>query len=369
MLLPGLTLRQILLTGLTLLAAGCNSREQVTSYTVRKPELIDPTLAAAAAAAEPKPTQILGAIALLEEAGWFFKITGDPAQVESKRDDFLAFVKSVRFTGAQPQPSWDLPTGWTELPPDEFRFATLQIPADPKPLELAVSVLPKNVAAEEFVLINVNRWRGQVSLPPIIAADLDKETETFKVDDHDCKFVSLVGESAGGGMGGAPFAPFARGASAAPGTSPTTPVRPRATGASAVEDKLTFETPDGWAPGKTNEFRRAAFIVKDGEKEVEITVIPLGLGSGTLLENVNRWRGEVKLPDAKESDLPTIVKKVDALGVKADYVELVGPAKTTLGAIAPVGDQVWFVKLKGDNELAARENARFQEFVKSLRLK
>jgi hypothetical protein len=42
---------------------------------------------------------------------------------------------------------------------------------------------------------------------------------------------------------------------------------------------------------------------------------------------------------------------------------------TTLGAIAPVGDRVWFIKLKGDNELAARENARFQEFVKSLKLK
>jgi hypothetical protein len=367
MLLPGLHLRRIALAGLVLLAAGCGSRDEIRKYTVRKPELIDPTLAAAAAAAEPKPTQILGAIVLLDDAGWFFKITGDPAQVEPKRNDFLAFVKSVRFPGAQPEPSWELPSGWTESPADQFRFATLRIPANPEPLELAVSVLPKNVADDEFVLNNVNRWRGQVSLDPVDQAELAKSLEAFQVDGHDCKFVSLVGESAGGGMGGAPFA---RGATAAPGTSPTTPVRPKTTAASAdAEGELTFDTPAGWSPGKTNEFRRAAFVVKDGDKEVEITVIPLGLGSGTLLENVNRWRGEVKLPDVKEGDLPTIVRKVDALGVKADYVELVGPATTTLGAIAPVGDKVWFIKLKGDNELAARENARFQEFIKSLKLK
>jgi hypothetical protein len=368
MLLPGLHLRRIVLAGLTLLAAGCYSREQITSYTVRKPELIDPTLAAAATAAESKPTQILGAIVLLDEAGWFLKITGDPAQVEPQREAFLNFVKSVEFKNASP-PTWDLPDGWTEQPGDQFRFATLKMPADQGALDITVSELPRNMLpAEEIALININRWRNQVGLPPITAAGLDEDTETFQVGDFECVFVSLVGESSGGGMGGAPFAPFATGATAAPGTSPTTPVRPKSA-AVASGSELTFETPEGWAPGRTNEFRRAAFVVKDGEKEVEITVIPLGLGSGTLLENVNRWRGELKLPDVKEGDLSAIVRKMDALGVKADYVELVGPAQTTLGAIAPVGDKVWFIKLKGDNELAARENARFQEFVKSLRLK
>jgi hypothetical protein len=368
MLLPGFDLRRILLAAIALLAIGCGPRDEIASYTVRKPELIDPTHAAASV--EAKPQQMLGAIVVLDDAGWFFKVTGDPAQVEPKRGDFLAFVKSVRFSsGAEPQPSWDLPEGWTEKPGDNFRFATLQIPTAQGSLDLAISVLPKNVSPEEFVLVNVNRWRGQVGLDNTDPAELAKTSETFQVDGKGATFVSLVGETQGGGMGGAPFAPFAGGGASAPGSTPNVPVRPRSTSAAATGSKLSFDAPEGWTPGKTNEFRQAAFVVKDGEKEVEITVIPLGAGSGSLLENVNRWRGQIKLPNVKEADLATIVKKVDTLGVKADYVELVGPTQTTLGAIAPVGDKVWFIKLTGDSKLAERENANFQAFMKSLQLK
>ena len=377
MLLPGLNLRRFALAGLVLLAAGCTvilaagcaSRDQITSYTVRKPELIDPTLAAAAAAAEPKPTQTLGAIVVLENAGWFFKVTGDPAQVEPQREAFLNFVKSVRFTtGPAPQPTWDLPTDWVAQPGNEFRFATLQMPAGERTLDLAISELPrdKETPVEDFVLVNINRWLGQVSLPPIAVADLAKETETFKIGDHDCTFVSLVGESAGGGMGGAPFAPFASGATAAPGSSPNVPVRPSAK-SSAAGGELVYDTPEGWKVGKSTGISSVALVVTDGDKKVDITVTPLR--PSDLLENVNRWRGQVKLPPVKAADLPALVKKVDALGVKADYVELVGPEATILGVSANVGDKIWFIKLSGDNELAALENARFQEFVKSLKLK
>jgi len=369
MLLSRLNLRRGLWPALLLLVAGCY-REQITSYTVKKPELIDPTLAAAAAAAQPRPQQTLGAIVLLEDAGWFFKLSGDPAQVEPQRGAFVNFLKSLQFAGSpEPQPQWDLPEGWSELPGNQFRFATLRLPASAGPLEITVTTLPRGeTPAEEYVLANINRWRGQVGQPPISAAELASTTETFKVGEFDTTFVSLVGETTGGGMPGAPFVPFAGGA-AAPGSAPSVPDRPTPTAAAGGNETLEFDTPEGWTAGRTTEFRKAAFTVADGEKKVEITVIPLGAGSGTLLENVNRWRGQVMLPPVKEADLATVVKKVESLGVKADYVELVGPAETILGVSAPVGDQVWFIKLSGDSKLAERENARFQAFVKSFKLK
>ncbi|HEX5106646.1 MAG TPA: hypothetical protein VFV87_22655, partial [Pirellulaceae bacterium] len=342
-------MRRACLAALVLLAAGCGQREQITSYTVKKPELIDPTHAAAPT--DAKPQQILGAIVVLDESGWFFKVTGDPAQVEPQRDTFLSLVKSIRFSnGPDPRPNWDLPEGWRELPGDQFRFATLQMPTDQGSLDLAISMLSRSVEADEFVLVNVNRWRGQVGLSDVDQAELADSSNKFQVDGHDCTFVNLVGESSGGGMGRAPFAPFAGGASAAPGSSPTEPVRPKSAATSAG-DELVFEAPKGWTPGKTTEFRRAAFSVTDGDNKVEITVIPLGAGSGSLLENVNRWRGQVGLKAAQEV---AGVKKIETLGIEGDYVELQGPDQSMLAVMAPVGDRVWYIKLLGDPELAKR---------------
>ena len=348
-------------------AAGCSSREPIASYTARKPEVVDPTLVAT----PPKvvPQQTLGAIVLLESAGWFFKATGDPSAVEPKREEFLTFVKQVRFSaGAQPRPSWDLPEGWTEQPGDGFRFATLLMPSGDQPLAISISTLPLQVSPEQFVLMNVNRWRGQVGLPELTQEELAATLEKFKVGDRDAMFVSLVGESAGGGMSGAPIAPFAGGSTAPVTSAPVGPAESTARAASSGS-KITYDTPAGWTPGPTTEFRQAAFTVADGDKKVEVTVIPLASTSGTLLQNVDRWRGMVGLEATTEAELAKSAEKVETLGVTADLVELVGPQSTILGVVAPVKDQIWYIKLQGDSDLAQREKARFQEFVKSLRLK
>jgi hypothetical protein len=57
---------------------------------------------------------------------------------------------------------WDLPKGWTETQGSGMRFATLTPPGAPK-AELSVVVLPGPAGGE---LANVNRWRGQIGLPP-----------------------------------------------------------------------------------------------------------------------------------------------------------------------------------------------------------
>jgi hypothetical protein len=57
---------------------------------------------------------------------------------------------------------WTLPKGWTEAPGSQMRFATLT-PPGPGKAELSVVVLPAPAGGE---LANVNRWRGQIGLPP-----------------------------------------------------------------------------------------------------------------------------------------------------------------------------------------------------------
>src|SRR5947207_3964553 len=174
-------------TGSLLLTLGCGQRDQITSYTVRKPELVDPTLAAkpTAPAAAAADNQTLGLIVPVGDMGWFFKLTGDVRTVEKQHEAFLEFVQSLKFSPPpDAKPSWTLPSGWKEQPGREMRFATIQIASDAgPPLELSVIPLPNTSRdTQKYVLDNVNRWRQQLRLPPIGVDDLASSTKTLKVD-------------------------------------------------------------------------------------------------------------------------------------------------------------------------------------------
>jgi hypothetical protein len=363
MMLPARYLRLSLLTvALACLAgalAGCGYRDEIKRYTVPKPVLVDPTLVSQSAGpSAASKQQMLGAIIFVKDRGWFFKLVGDPEAVEPQREAFISFVKSVRFSSSQePQPTWSLPAGWKELPGSQFRFVTIQLPAsgDAKPLEIAVS------SAGGDVLSNVNRWRGQVGLEPIASDELAKTTETFKVGDYDCTFVSLVGAGSGGMTTNAPFAQIGGGGAT-----------PRAVGDKRpTSSDLAYEVPREWGPGKPSQFSVAAFAVTDGDQRVDITITSAG---GDLLSNINRWRGQLMLSPISAAELAAQIKKIDVLGGQGDYIEIAGPdsapkRETILGVIAASGGRTWFIRLKGDSELAAQEKPRFEAFVKSIKVK
>lgn len=63
---------------------------------------------------------------------------------------------------------WSLPKGWTETGGSGMRYATLKPPVAGR-IDVSVVVLP-GVAGGE--LANVNRWRGQIGLPPLDEAGL-----------------------------------------------------------------------------------------------------------------------------------------------------------------------------------------------------
>ena len=71
---------------------------------------------------------------------------------------------------------WNLPKGWTQLPGDGMRFATLKSPI-PGKNDATVVVLPGPAGGE---LANVNRWRGQIALPALDEAGLAKARTTLR---------------------------------------------------------------------------------------------------------------------------------------------------------------------------------------------
>jgi len=136
--------------------------------------------------------------------------------------------------------------------------------------------------------------------------------------------------------------------------------------------RLAYDTPEGWMPGKVGGARKAAFLVQDRERSVEITAIDLDVEAGALLPNVNRWRRRMQMDEITETELDKTVSPIQVGGVEGHYVELVGPEdaqqrRAMLGVVVIRDGRAWFFHLAGDAELALREKERFQDFVRSVR--
>jgi len=144
-----------------------------------------------------KPLRMLGAIVPFDHATWFFKLTGPDALVAGEKSVYLEFLQTVKpaagaavapeapVTLTPPAPAmsdipvtkadgpalkWVAPAHWQSKPASGMRKATYAVTGDDgSSAELAVTAFPGSVGGE---LANVNRWRGQLSLPPIAESDL-----------------------------------------------------------------------------------------------------------------------------------------------------------------------------------------------------
>jgi hypothetical protein len=65
---------------------------------------------------------------------------------------------------------WQAPAGWSQKPAGAMRKASYAVPGDDGESDFSVTAFPGDVGGE---LANVNRWRGQIALPPLAPEQLD----------------------------------------------------------------------------------------------------------------------------------------------------------------------------------------------------
>src|SRR4029077_16036488 len=112
------------------------------------------------------------------DQAWFFRLSGPPDPVAGLAENFRTFVKSLRFAAEDAPPVWQLPEGWRQKPGSGMRYATIEVDAPAAPLDLSVTVLPPSESdSDAYTLANVNRWRGQLGLPPLAASQLPDNVE------------------------------------------------------------------------------------------------------------------------------------------------------------------------------------------------
>lgn len=142
---------------------------------------------------------------------WFFKMTGEDSFVAAQKNTFLQFLKTVSFVSnaapadagsaaATPAPGnpaansiWTVPAGWQTLPPSEFLVAQFAIQTGSAKAEVNVAELSGDGGG---LLMNVNRWRGQLGLPPAAEADLAKLATPVPAPGGTFQIVDFTGTNA-----------------------------------------------------------------------------------------------------------------------------------------------------------------------------
>ncbi len=141
-----------------------------------------------------------------EGATWFFKLRGDKETVNGSKASFLAFLRSVRFSGeaehkpmatleampsdphagaipaidnADGEPKWNPPSTWNPNQPGPMIVKSFSVPGDQgRKANVAVSVFPGDFGG---AFANVNRWRAQMGLAAIKQTELSKTTQPLQV--------------------------------------------------------------------------------------------------------------------------------------------------------------------------------------------
>jgi len=324
-----------------------------------------------------------------------------------------------RFAMRVPQPvrklAWETPAGWSEEPPTNMRSASFRV----GDVECYLTELGGDGGG---LAANVNRWRSQLGLEllePEEIGDLDSGQfmgEAATLVDFEGTYSGMSGTDPRGGyrlVGWLSFADqgarflkmtgpaeqvaaeldnfhalarsFRSGAATAaadphaghdhgPGEHHDEPVSYGDSPSSDPRTGLGWSAPSGWLRAPERSMRVVTFHT-DASRTAECYVTLLGGDGGGLLDNVNRWRGQLGAPPLSAGDLREL-ETVDMLGVEGVLVEATGSYSGMsgeqvenaglLGAVATLPEGTVFVKMVGEREAVQAAGPAFREFCRSL---
>jgi hypothetical protein len=134
---------------------------------------------------------------------------------------------------------------------------------------------------------------------------------------------------------------------------------------------VQWTKPESWNSQPLSEMRIGSFKVEGPNAvsaDVSITAFPGEAGG--LSSNLNRWRGQLRLPPLSDEQLLNTARRIEVDNVPTCLVDFQAadgdpePARI-LGAVLQEGDRTWFVKMTGPPNLLASQWQIFLDFVRS----
>lgn len=284
---------------------------------------------------------------------------------------------------------WLAPADWKAEKATQFLTAAYALPNGGR---VTVSKLGGDGGG---LAANINRWRGQVGLKPL--ADKDVTGQPLKIADsqEEMLLFNLTAENspadAEGILAGVlplktetwyfkftgpvgvlrksegVFAEFLRSVRIA-GNRKIAPA-PAPSGAK----KINVTPPAGWTPSEGSSMRAASFsIVGPDGTTADVSVVPIPGDSGSILDNVNRWRSQLKLAPLASADDPALGKNVETPAgqifvshMTSSEPILNGKNAALTSAILKRPGMTWFFKITGEAALVDANLEKFDAFVRS----
>jgi hypothetical protein len=372
---------------------------------------------------------------------WFVKASGPAEHLAAIEEGFVEFLRSLRWAqgapggamgggmggspgmgagqGAVPHLHFHTPPGWVEGPNTGTASRLLTMRAGDA--ELTVTRFAGNVGGE---LANLQRWEGQVGLPPsnslsesagmevvvdgnrgtawhlqgssqsMLVASIPRDGWTYfyklmgprsSVSQEVENFASFLGSVSvdegshgaghGGGQGGGHGGGHG-GGEPGPGPQPGPTSRPSGGqpdphgGMTPAGDpnggtpQAEFTAPEDWVATPPSGNQTASFRVGQ-EQPARLSMTYWRGDVGGDLANLNMWRGQVGL-NPVETAVP--VELVTVGDHQGEVWDVSGEYKRILVTSVTAGGFLWFIKLEGPPPTVAAEEERYRAFLGTVRL-
>ena len=300
---------------------------------------------------------------------------------------------------AKPGLHWVAPPGWQAQKADGLRTASFLVPgADGTKADVSIVTFPGTGGDD---LANINRWRGQLQLAPVTAAELPAQVQSVATAAGSMAVVDLSGTAGEAKapvrllgawlrspdrvwffklMGPGPLVATQRAAFTAFLQSVTmtagaveaaaTPAAPAGMAGTippvADGPVLRWQVPAGWTAKAASAMRKGSYAA--GGAEVAVTVFAGDVGG--VLANVNRWRGQVGLDPVDDAALAGVTTSVEAThGLHFIVTDAASPAAggpRIVAALVPWQGRTWFFKLTGPGEAVAAAKPGFLTFLQTV---
>lgn len=157
---------------------------------------------------------------------------------------------------------------------------------------------------------------------------------------------------------------------------PTNASSPSALLPSGPASTAAADTPKNWEAQPLSQMRQASFLVRGANgATADISFVALGPAAGNLLDNVNRWLGQLRQPAVSEEKLKSMIQPLATSRGNIAVVDLAGepengdPSKDgrIIGAIASDDNGTAFFKMRGNKDLVGTEKENFLKWVAASR--
>ena len=153
---------------------------------------------------------------------------------------------------------------------------------------------------------------------------------------------------------------------------PTNTTAPRMPGGLAPTAETAVTTPPNWEAQPLSQMRQASYLVKgDNGAVADVSFVSLGSAAGNVLENVNRWLGQLGQPPITEEKLGEIAQRLQTSLGDMTVVDLAGlpnnadPARDgrIIAAMMTTSNATLFFKMRGNADLTEAQKGDFMKWV------